>query len=546
VTMLAIRDQLRNPLLRVDAARTQSRVAAAFSELPSGAQLDCLALRRSLDSRPAKFFEREVYRVYLDWLQMRGKSHKSELQTYLRDEATSFNRALVFLREINSEGWHDRPLSSGDEYDLVRFIDRHIHSAYQRLVEAVLAPLARPIAYFARLDRGAGTDGLDVWNVIQELQSSASDCIARPYRHIVRNGIAHGGITYLQNEIRYRDKNGNEETVTAAAMVRLCDDLVDTCNALATALRVFFLTVNHEGYVTPRELLVEELQEETTAPWWTIEGCVESEIADGRQLIVYARPESRDYTKVQWSAIQSGILAEYFAPGYDRYFLSLKSSKAWHGWAAFDGLRLRQLRESGADDLADYSGVLEDNLVFYVPTPGMPRVIGKLDTLLTSYRINMPTAVDQIRQNFEIPRIVCRGARVHRNLWGAVLGGEVVLEDIDGAAAVDVIRKHHRRIIHAAAKGARGAAQNRAAGLLPLGFAQIAVFRRDYRSRRLAGFGLGSDLICTVRLQRLARIRMPDILGAAIETRGPWRVAWNRAWLEDCGLDLDASHTEES
>src|SRR5665648_218232 len=132
--MLAIRDQLRNPLLRVDAARTQSRVAAAFSELPSGAQLDCLALRRSLDSRPAKFFEREVYRVYLDWLQMRGKSHKSELQTYLRDEATSFNRALVFLREINSEGWHDRPLSSGDEYDLVRFIDRHIHSAYQRLV----------------------------------------------------------------------------------------------------------------------------------------------------------------------------------------------------------------------------------------------------------------------------------------------------------------------------------------------------------------------------------------------------------------------------
>ena len=31
-----------------------------------------------------------------------------------------------------------------------------------------------------------------------------------PYKHIVRNGIGHGGITFRSGEIRYRDKKGNE------------------------------------------------------------------------------------------------------------------------------------------------------------------------------------------------------------------------------------------------------------------------------------------------------------------------------------------------
>ncbi len=122
---------------------------------------------------------------------------------------------------------------------------------------------------------------------------------------------------------------------------------------------------------------MEELQEETSTPWWTIEGCVESEIAGKAQLIVYARPDSRHFQKVQWSTIQSGILAEVFAPGYDRYFFSLRSRKAWPGWASFDGKKLRHLREAGVDDLSQYSGIVEDNLIFYVPRPAMPALARK-------------------------------------------------------------------------------------------------------------------------------------------------------------------------
>jgi hypothetical protein len=58
------------------------------------------------------------------------------------------------------------------------------------------------------------------------------------------------------------------------------------------------------------------------------------------------------------------------------------------------------------------------------------------------------------------------------------------------------------------------------------------VYRKDYRARRLKSFGLGSDLVCTVRFQRMSRIRSPDILGSTVESAGRWRVAWNKSWLD--------------
>jgi hypothetical protein len=533
--MHALHEQLQNPLTRRRDARDRTRIAAVFHSLQSCSEQYFLALRRYLDGCPERFFDKTAYEAYLGWLQRHDEAHGQELKACLSGCDAEINRALLFLREINSEEWHDRLLGTEDEYDLVRFIDKHVHPTYLRLVEAVLAPLTRPMAYFSRLDRGKSTDGLHVWSVMQELEGEPAECLIRSYRHIIRNGIAHGGITFLENEIRYRDQKGNEESFGTASVVRLCDDLLDTCNGLAAALKVFFLLSRDRGYVPPRELLVEELQAETSTPWWTIEGCLESEMAGKPQLIVYARTDSRHYAKVQWSTIQSGILAEFFAPGYDRYFLSLRSRKAWPGWAVFDGKKLRKLREAGADELSQYSGVVENDLIFYVARPSIPALFGKLDTLAKSFRINMPIAMQQVRENLGIPRIVCRNVTVHRNSWGAVLSAEVVIEGLDNETVFNVIRKHRRRIIRSAIGQARRSFRLHGAAFLPLGYAHVAVFRRDYRRRRLSGFGLGSDLVCTVRLQRIRRIKSPDIMGATVETMGKWRIAWNRAWLETNG-----------
>ena len=538
--MRTLHEQLQNPLTRERDSQDRARLAVAFPLLRSCAEPRFLALRCYLDRRPERFFDKEVHATYLSWLIDSSKTQGQRLRQYLLGAENEINRALFFLREINAEEWHDRVLDD-HEHELVRFVDKHLHPAYLRLTEAVLAPLTKPVAFFSRIARGKSTEGLDVWPVIQELKKLPADCYIRHYRHIIRNGIAHGGITFLQREIRYRDKKGNEETIDIRSVVRLCDDLLDTCNGLASALKIFYLTSRTQSYVPPRELLVEELREETRAPWWRIEGCVESELAGKRQLVIYARSNTRHYAKAQWSTVQSGILAEFFAPGYDRYFLSIRSRHAWPGWAAFDGKKLRALRKAGTDDLSQFKGVIENDLIFYVSRPALPAVLGKIDTLIRSVRVHVPIVMQKIKDDLKIPRIVCRRTAVHRNLWGAVLNASVIVEDFKDETAADDIPRHRRRIVQSAIKQARKEHGLSSAAYLPLGFVQVAVFKRDYRRRRLSGFGLGQDLVCTVRFQRIRRIKAPDIIGSTVEIIGKWRIAWNRAWLKASG-----NHPRES
>ena len=129
------------------------------------------------------------------------------------------------------------------------------------------------------------------------------------------------------------------------------------------------------------------------------------------------------------------------AAGYDRYFFSLRSPKALPGWAAFDGNKLREMRERETDDLSDYQGILEGNGIFYVPRPAMPGLLAKIDTLATSVRIAIPTIIQKTRESLGKPRMFCRNATIHRNSWGAVLRGDVVFEGLDGQEIVRAIRK---------------------------------------------------------------------------------------------------------
>lgn len=536
--MNALQIRLQNPLTQARNENDRKRLIQSFLPLKFCTDQHFLALRCYLDHRPEKFMDKTAYQIYFDWLRKRDEQDRNEFRNHLLQIETEINQAFLFIREINSEGWHDMLLRTGDDYDLIRNIDKHVHPTYLRIIETVLTPLARVVAYFSRLDRGKSIEGLDIWSVMQELQICGMNYLTNYYDHTVRNGIAHGGITYLQFEICYRDKNGNEKRLDYWSVVRLFDDLLDVCNGIVAALKIFFLVMHDQNYKLPRELLFEELQEETWAPWWKIEGCLESEIGDTSQLIIYARPNSRYFENVQWSVIQSGILAEYFTTGYDRYFLSLHSQIALPGWAAFDGKKIREIREMGASDLLQYRGIVENNLLFYVPQPRLPWFIGRFGSLIHSLRIHAPIEVQRFRESLGIPNVICRNANIHRNKLCAVLKAEIVIEGLDTEITVKAIHKYRTRILKTALRFARKQNRNHLAVYLPIGYAEIAVFKRDYRRRRLSGFGLGEDLICMVKLKKIQRIKSIDIMGSTTEIMGSWRINWNKAWLEKSGIHI--------
>lgn len=294
--MTAIDNVIDNPLMRELHARQRAKLMVQFPTLSSCSHRYILSLEKYLSAVPQQFYAESVYFEYLEWLNERDRTNRKQLQAYLLDHAVDVDRALLHLDEINGLDWHDS-FEKPDDYEVIRFIDQQIHPSYLRLVEAVFCPLMRLIAYFSRIDRSCGTEGLDVWNILQELQGLRFDEALRPYRNIIRNGIGHGGVTYLQKAIRYKDKKGNEEKYDDSEVVRICDDMLDVCNAIVLALSVFLLARQSDGYRLPQQLLIEELRAETRSPWWEIIGCTPSKFSGVTQLIIYARPHTWDYRK---------------------------------------------------------------------------------------------------------------------------------------------------------------------------------------------------------------------------------------------------------
>ena len=531
--MEALRNILENPLLRDTHTRRRADIKKRFPELTQCQHDHFLSIHKYIKRSPQRFYLQSVYNKFLEWLQDRNRTSQVAFQQYLFEHDAELNRTFLHLVEVNNLDWHDF-FEKLDDFELIKFIDQQVHPTYLRLTEAVFTPLCRIVAYFSRVDRGKGTDGLDLWPIVEEVGKTSLCEVVNPYKHIVRNAIAHGGITYLQNEILYRDKKGNEGKHSDTNIVRTFDDLLDTCNALALAFSLFLLVHQQYGYTLPQQLLLDELKEETKAPWWEVVGCTPSKFTGLNQLIVYARPNTSDYGKVQVSTFQTGILAERFAPGYDRYFFSIRSSSSWPGWAAFDGKKLHDLRNKQNAILEDYEGAIQDDLIFYVPRIKTPRVIARVQNIMLSFKLQLPIAISDMKRQLGWPEIHVREAKIHRNAWGAVLKGSVFLEFPDGDLTQYLVRKFRRKIIRKALSEARHKTSIlKILRFFPLGFARISVFCKDYRRRRLTGFGLDCHLVCTIQVKRIQRIRSPDIIGSTIEQLGGYRIAWNRAWQED-------------
>ncbi len=515
--METIKSILENHLLKETHKRQRAELKMRFPEL-----IDCpgqhfLMLRKYIISSPQKFYLESSYLLFLSWLKERDCLGRNALQDYLTINSAELNRAFLHLDEINKYNWHDY-FDKLDDYELIRFIDQQIHPTYLRLIEAVLIPFLRIVANFLRLDRNKSTEGLNAWSVIEEVNRSSLSELTQPYRHTVRNAIAHGAIIYLMKQVCYRDQKA-EETYDDTDVIRNFDDLLDTCNAITFGLSIFLFSSQSKGYILPQQLLLDELREETKTPWWEITGCVPSEISGSKQLVIYARPRTTVFNKVRFSAFQSGVLAESFAPGYDWYFFSIRSEKYWQGWAKFNGKELRRLRLQPNVQLEEYRNAIED-IFYHVPGIKPPRFYSKFETFLFSFRLHLPYLIADIRKNFGWANIKVRQAKIHRNGWRSVLKGSVIIENSDPKAEInkDLVRKSCRRIIRDSLSYAR-TQHSRMAILryLPLGFADISVFRKDYRRRRLSGFGLGKDLICTLKLRRIRCIRIIDIMGSTIE-----------------------------
>ena len=512
--------------------KEREKLLDLFPELKNCGHDLFLSLKRYLDCVPERFYSESIFTLVQSFLKNEQKNDHKRLTKKLNQKIQVIDKAFNFLSEINYGYWHDLYEEIFD-YGFIRFCDSTLHPTYLKLIEGILYPFILIIAEYSRENRGKSIDGLDVYNCVDELKNSSFSALSLEYNNILRNGIAHGGITFRDKENKYSDKRGNEIVIDHRGLLNKIDNLIDTCNAIALAFKLFFSVNLHTKISTPRQFMVEELQSVTKCPWWEIEGCLPSEAMGKSQLNIYAKPKSRDYNKVHYLAILTGVLSESLQPGFERYFVSLRTNHSWPGWAAFYGKKLKDAREKTNPALEDYEGALEENLVFFVPNFKLPRIFGKLDSFWQSFRIHIPLAFDEVRNQISKTIIQTRISKVHRNGWRLVLNASLVMEIAKDEDFHESFKKSCKKIVKKAFKHAKRQSNlSLFIRYLPLGYARISVFKKDYRIRKLTNFGLGSDLIGTVEIKKIKKINAPDIFGSTIEKYRKYRIAWNRAFLD--------------
>jgi hypothetical protein len=231
-----IREAWRVPLTAEINARKRKRVLEAFPALSLCGHDAYLALAKYLDGTPERFYSHEALHTYTDCLEQEMARDSARIIKLLNDSVEDIDRAMLTLNEIGQEEWHDTEMER-EEYAFMRLCDRSLHPAYLKLAEGALHRFINPLATCLRLDRNKSTD--DLWKLsacVDEMKRASRSSLVNHCDSIIRNSIAHGCISYKQNEVIYYDHKGRSRQHSDTAVVEMVDGLVDTCHGCALAL----------------------------------------------------------------------------------------------------------------------------------------------------------------------------------------------------------------------------------------------------------------------------------------------------------------------
>jgi hypothetical protein len=527
--MTNIEKLTRNILYENEHNETKKKIVSLIPELMSCNDNSFLSLYKYLMTSPHKYYSLYSYQFFGELLTELDNTQHSYFLSYYYNHETELNSALIHLAEINKSDFND--CEYADDHELIQSIDMYYNNAYLKLLEAVYTPLTRIIAQYLRIKRGIKPDeNLGMFNIAEELDHNGIYNLTMVYNDTIRNGIAHGGIIYLQNNVKYTDKKGKSIVIGYREFIELYDDLIDSCNGLALAIIVFLFKNTSNGYKLLDNILIDELKVITKTYWWEIINSVHSEYEKLNQLLIYAKVNTTDVLKVNMSVFISGIKAELYAKGFDRYFFLFRDRNNHIGWASFDGNKLKKLREEQCEDLKEYTYALNDNLIFFVPKKKYPEFIYKLQGLAMAFAINYPRVINEIKTQLGIPDMCFRKIKSHRNGYKQIVNAELVINE-NPYQMYKCITKNMRRIFNKCYKESRKE-NKKVFSFLPFGYVSIDVYKKDYRIRKLNNYGLGEDLVCRLIINKTKKISTPVLFNSKIEKHGKIWVEWNKEYCD--------------
>ncbi|WP_369765281.1 hypothetical protein [Flavobacterium sp. WC2429] len=530
-----------NPATKQQHDNWQLRIKSEFPNTDFSFSSDYLCLIHYLDKTPQKFYSKEAFKQYLSFLENAKVKDPKLLSNILIDAEPLLSISNKILTEVNNKPVHDTFLPK-EHNDLINFIDKDIHYNLLKIYETPFFHLSKIVAKYHWIKDNKSTDGLDLYNSVEQLKKVDFTFVERFYLHDVRNGIAHGKIIFSDMDITYIDKKGGKTIIPTRKIIDTLDGILDITNGFCLAFKVFSLTnsVFFESYKIqiPQSILLEELQAKANGPAWTITNCLESvAMRDKKQLIIYVKNDNWDYNKVNWYSFTTALWAEALTKSYERIFFSLHSTHnriSPTGWAGYDATMFRRLREIDEMRFEAFIGVLENDYVYFIPKIKFPKFIYKIGTFLSVIKITLPLEWRKYVDTYFPNPFFIRETQIHsKKNFSVVQDPSVIIKpnfqnDVEG-----LIRDNKKRIMKLAINYSRKQCSRYSlTRYLPVKYARVFIYDTDKRVRNLRNSGLTPELIATIEVNTTKHIKTIDIINGTPEQIGKYRIVWNKRWQE--------------
>jgi hypothetical protein len=513
----------------------KNRILDNLPVLESAIDSKYLSLKEYITERPQKFYNKQVYEEYLLFLTSLKNDSPNLLFDIYTNSEHELNIAIKSLNEINDLKIHDI-FEPENNIQLIRFIEDNIHFNYLKLIEAVYHKFIRFIAYRNRLRRCKPVEGLDIFNCIEEIHKTDFNYITTCYNNTIRNGIAHGGITFKESNTIYKGKTGGPCEIYTKDIIRMFDDLLDICNGLSLGLKVF-LILNHDfienfRLTIPKQFLIQELKAQANAPKWNVVDCLENVTINGKkQLNIFTENSLIDFQEVNYYTFRTAVLAEYFASGFDRYFFSLNSKYSLPGWAAYDGKILKRERISQSNDFNGYQGVLEENLLFFVPKFKIPKIFRKALNIWTIAKSNFSIEFHKNSNYLFKRKYELRETKpFQRGLSIIINDPSVCILPEYKEKIIEIIRNDYKKIVKYSIKKSKKELNSNISRFLRTNYIRVTIYDKDMRKRHLRSSGLIDSLVCSITINNSKKINTVDFIGGNPEQYGKYRIVWNKNW----------------
>lgn len=529
-----------HPINKLLHKKWREKINAAFSDINFPASKDYLSIIHYVETAPQKFFSKQAFKTYFDFLKNLHGSNPQRLAELLNESTNGLHISNNALVAINKKEIHDIHLPT-DDNDVFAFIDKEIHYNYLKLLEGPFYQLILLLAKNSRLTRNKSVEKLDLFNAVQEIEKGDFSFVKPLYNGTIRNSIAHGKFVFKDFNTEYIDKQGNV-TIYTKDIVKTFDTLTDVCNGFLLALKAFYFTnlsyLDKYDIKIPQSILIEELQAQADGPAWKVTNTLDSKTGpeNKAQLIVYVENGFWHFDKVQFNVFRTAILAEKFSSGYERIFFRIRSKHAWPGWVAFDGSKLKLLRESNAT-LESYGGVIEEKMLFFVPKYKFPKIIYRIGTMRSAFAITIPLGRQDFKDKYLPNPFLIRDIKYHtKKFYTVIEDPSVIIRPEFQLDIITLIQQDYKRIVRQVIRHVK-----KDAGLFagarhkPVKFMRVFVYDKDMRLRNLRNSGLIDELVCTISINYTRKIGTIDIIGGTVEQRGKYRIVWNKSWLEKNG-----------